>query len=174
MLFCEAEGHTEQGVIRQSCSDPARSEALCTLESHRAETGRSLRCPMRKHGRSRKGPNRNPAVYVAEKLDAPVLPEKPSNKGPSPCGDGGRKGGNQGKHRHFPRGPSAEPDQLSVDGLEGVRKAASRSKGMQFTALLHHITLQLLAQSFYALRREGVVGMDGMSWREYEEIFSWR
>ncbi|WP_225924431.1 hypothetical protein [Pseudomonas khavaziana] len=45
---------------------------------------------------------------------------------------------------------------------------------MQFTALLHHITLQLLAQSFYALRREGVVGMDGMSWREYEEIFSWR
>lgn len=39
---------------------------------------------------------------------------------------------------------------------------------MQFTALLH-ITPQLLAQSFYALRRDAAAGVDGMSWREYEE-----
>jgi hypothetical protein len=54
-------------------------------------------------------------------------------------------------------------------GLDGVREAARRNKGMQFTALLHHITPQLLAQSFYALRRDAAVGVDGMSWREYEE-----
>jgi hypothetical protein len=54
-------------------------------------------------------------------------------------------------------------------GLEGVREASRRNKGMQFTALLHHITPQLLAQSFYALRRDAAVGVDGMSWREYEE-----
>jgi retron-type reverse transcriptase len=35
--------------------------------------------------------------------------------------------------------------------------------------LLHHITPQLLAQSFYALRRDAAVDVDGMSWREYEE-----
>ena len=40
---------------------------------------------------------------------------------------------------------------------------------MQFTALRHHITPQLLTQSFYALRRDAAVGADGMSWREYEE-----
>lgn len=40
---------------------------------------------------------------------------------------------------------------------------------MQFTALLHHITPQLLTQSLYALRRDAAVGVDGMSWREYEE-----
>ncbi|WP_407681351.1 hypothetical protein [Pseudomonas bohemica] len=40
---------------------------------------------------------------------------------------------------------------------------------MQFTALLHHITPQLLAQSFYALRRDAAVGVDGMSWLDYEE-----
>jgi len=33
MLLSEAEGNTEHGVIRQSCSDPARSEALCTSGS---------------------------------------------------------------------------------------------------------------------------------------------
>ncbi|MCM2376855.1 hypothetical protein [Pseudomonas marginalis] len=40
---------------------------------------------------------------------------------------------------------------------------------MQFTALLHHITPQLLVQSFYALRRDAAVGVDGMSWRGYEQ-----
>lgn len=40
---------------------------------------------------------------------------------------------------------------------------------MQFTALLHHVTPQLLTQSFYSLRRDAAVGVDGMSWREYEE-----
>ncbi|WP_236442534.1 reverse transcriptase domain-containing protein [Pseudomonas syringae] len=40
---------------------------------------------------------------------------------------------------------------------------------MQFTALLHHITPQLLTQSFYALRCDAAVGVDGLSWLEYEE-----
>lgn len=50
-----------------------------------------------------------------------------------------------------------------------VREAARSNKGMQFMAFPHHITPQLLAQSFYALRRDAAVGVDGMSWREYEE-----
>lgn len=33
MLLSEAEGNTEHGVLRQSCSDPARSETLCTSGS---------------------------------------------------------------------------------------------------------------------------------------------
>jgi hypothetical protein len=40
---------------------------------------------------------------------------------------------------------------------------------MQFTALLYHITPQLLAKSFYALCRDSAVGVDSMLWREYEE-----
>lgn len=33
MLLSEAEGNTGHRVIHQSCSDPARSETLCTLGS---------------------------------------------------------------------------------------------------------------------------------------------
>ncbi|MGY3323905.1 hypothetical protein ACVWXD_002761 [Pseudomonas sp. TE3911] len=43
-------------------------------------------------------------------------------------------------------------------GLEGVGEAARRNKGMQFMALLHRITPKLLAQSFYALRRDPSAG----------------
>ena len=43
---------------------------------------------------------------------------------------------------------------------------------MEFRALLPQITTQLLAQSFYALRRDAAAGVDGMSWRDDEEGLS--
>ena len=39
---------------------------------------------------------------------------------------------------------------------------------MRFTALLHHVTVDLLRDSFYALKREAAPGVDGMTWQEYE------
>ena len=39
---------------------------------------------------------------------------------------------------------------------------------MQFTALLHHLTVGLLRESFYALKRKAAPGVDGVTWREYE------
>ena len=53
-------------------------------------------------------------------------------------------------------------------GLAGVRKAARERKGMQFTALLHHLTVGLLREGFYALKRRAAPGVDGVTWEEYE------
>jgi RNA-directed DNA polymerase len=39
-------------------------------------------------------------------------------------------------------------------GLNGVRKAAKESKEQRFTALLHHLSIELLRESFYALQRK--------------------
>jgi hypothetical protein len=53
-------------------------------------------------------------------------------------------------------------------GLAGVRKAARESKKMKFTALLHHLTVDLLRESFYSLKRKAAPGVDGVTWQEYE------
>jgi hypothetical protein len=53
-------------------------------------------------------------------------------------------------------------------GLERVRTAAREHKGMKFTALLHHMTIDLLRESFYALKRKAAPGVDGVTWYEYE------
>ncbi len=53
-------------------------------------------------------------------------------------------------------------------GLAGVRQAARERKGERFTALLHHLTPELLRASFYALKREVAAGVDGVRWKEYE------
>ena len=53
-------------------------------------------------------------------------------------------------------------------GLAGVRKAARENKEMKFTALLHHLTVDLLRESFYSLQRKAAPGVDGVTWQEYE------
>jgi group II intron reverse transcriptase/maturase len=49
-----------------------------------------------------------------------------------------------------------------------VREAAKKDKRLQFTALLHHVSVPLLVESFFALKREAAPGVDGMTWQEYE------
>jgi RNA-directed DNA polymerase len=53
-------------------------------------------------------------------------------------------------------------------GLAGVRKAARDNREMRFTALLHHVTVDLLRNSFCSLKRKAAPGVDGMTWQEYE------
>jgi hypothetical protein len=37
---------------------------------------------------------------------------------------------------------------------------------MRFTALLHHVNMELLRSSYYGLKRQGA-GVTGMTWQEY-------
>jgi hypothetical protein len=53
-------------------------------------------------------------------------------------------------------------------GLSGVRQAAKARKQERFTALLHHVTVDLLRDSFYALKRKAAPGVDGVTWQGYE------
>jgi group II intron reverse transcriptase/maturase len=53
-------------------------------------------------------------------------------------------------------------------GLNGVRQAARGRKQERFTALLHHLNVGLLRDSFYALKRQASSGIDGVTWKEYE------
>ena len=63
---------------------------------------------------------------------------------------------------------STQSEARVSQGLAGVRKAAKERKGMQFTALLHHLTVELLREGFYALKRKAAPGEDGVTWDEYE------
>ena len=52
-------------------------------------------------------------------------------------------------------------------GLVRVREAAKKDRKIRFTALLHHVTVDLLRDSFYALKRKAAPGVDGVTWEEY-------
>src|SRR5262249_34283940 len=64
--------------------------------------------------------------------------------------------------------PSTQSGKSMSQGLCGVREAASVKKQERFTALLHHLSISLLRDSFHALKRQASPGVDGVTWQEYE------
>jgi len=52
-------------------------------------------------------------------------------------------------------------------GLERVREAAKKDGKQKFTALLHHVTVDLLRDSYYSLKKQAAPGVDGVTWEEY-------
>jgi hypothetical protein len=55
---------------------------------------------------------------------------------------------------------STQSGERVSQGLAGVRKAARENKEMRFTALLHHLTVDLLRESFYSLKRKAAPGVE--------------
>jgi len=54
-------------------------------------------------------------------------------------------------------------------GLDRVRQAAKGDKGLRFTALLHHVNVDLLRSSYDSLKKQAAAGVDGVTWEEYGE-----
>jgi group II intron reverse transcriptase/maturase len=52
-------------------------------------------------------------------------------------------------------------------GLARVREAAKKDGKLKFTALLHHVSIDLLRESYYSLKKQAAPGVDGMTWQEY-------
>ena len=53
--------------------------------------------------------------------------------------------------------------------LEHIRQAARQRKKEKFTALLHHISTDLLDEAFLELREDAAPGVDGLTWTDYEQ-----
>jgi retron-type reverse transcriptase len=51
--------------------------------------------------------------------------------------------------------------------LGRIRQAARQRKKERFTALYHHINIELLRDAFFALKREAAPGVDGLTWQGY-------
>src|SRR6266498_592418 len=53
--------------------------------------------------------------------------------------------------------------------LERIRQAARQRKKERFTALLNHISIDLLAEAFGELKADAAPGVDELTWRDYEQ-----
>ena len=64
---------------------------------------------------------------------------------------------------------STPSEQTVLTGLERVGRTAKEDKQVRFTALLHHLTVELLWESFRGLKRKAAPGVDGLTWKQYEQ-----
>jgi len=56
-----------------------------------------------------------------------------------------------------------------LNGLDRIREAAERDRNLRFTNLMHHLTAELLRESYGALKRTAAAGVDDVTWQEYGE-----
>ncbi len=103
-----------------------------------------------------------------EKSDSVVVAAKPANKAGQPAAEWaeprtGTKGNTEQPHTRR----TQSRDSVS-QGLDRVRNAARQRKKEKFTTLLHHVSVDLLRESFLALKRRAAPGVDGVTWEDYE------
>jgi RNA-directed DNA polymerase len=134
------------------------------------ENRESSETPAAKPGRrtAGKGSGHTARMHVSEESDSGTVPMNHSNKDGKPSAESA-----EGRPliKENTRQPNTYPTQSGKhvsQGLAGVRQAARGNKEMKFTALLHHLTIELLRESFYALKRKAAPGVDGVTWQEYE------
>src|SRR5258708_27424927 len=108
-------------------------------------------------------------MHEPEKSDPSTVATKPAN---NPEGLGAesverREGaeGNTSKDRM-----RRTPSRVNMfSGLERVRERAKAEKKERFTALLHHVDVDLLRTSYSRLKRDAAPGVDGITWGQYEQ-----
>ena len=103
-----------------------------------------------------------------EKSDSAIRAMKPANKAGQPAAErveqrAGTKGNTGQPHTRRTQGRGSVSQ-----GLDRVRHVARQRKKEKFTALLHHVTVDRLRESFLALKRKAAPGVDGVTWQDYE------
>jgi group II intron reverse transcriptase/maturase len=109
-------------------------------------------------------------MHDREKSDSAIVAVKPTNKAGTsvvaaaepvePRAETKRNAEEQSTYRTLGR------ERVS-HALDRVRKAARQRKKGKFTALLHHLSIDLLGEAFFALKRDAAPGVDNLTWRTY-------
>jgi RNA-directed DNA polymerase len=107
-------------------------------------------------------------MHASEESDSGAVPMNHLNKDGRPLAEGEEGRPLIKENTHQSSTHSTQSEARVSQGLAGVRKAARERKEMKFTALLHHLSVNLLQDSFYALKRKAAPGVDGITWQEYE------
>src|SRR5208283_4962263 len=119
-------------------------------------------------GRSEKAESRKSDMHAAEESDRGVVPVKQPNKEAFASAEV-VEGSLRTKENQVQSHTSPTQSGAGVfPGLDRVRQAARERRQERFTNLLHHVSVDLLRQSFFALKRKAAPGVDGVRWQEYE------
>jgi hypothetical protein len=138
------------GRYRESSAGPASSKTPGTSRNflhENRETSEMSERPQRAD-REAKARRHTASVYVSEASDHVRVPRNPSNKDGHPSAERGEgsawtKENARPSHMH----PTQRGARVS-QGLARVRTAARERRQEPFTALLHHLTIDLLRDSF--------------------------
>src|SRR6266508_614473 len=99
------------------------------------------------------------------KSDSAIVAGKPTNKAErsaaEPAEPRAEAKGNCEPAKH---GPGAGSGISVSQALERIRKVARERKEEKFTALFHHLSIDLFEEAFFQLKEDAAPGVDGLTW----------
>ena len=117
-------------------------------------------------------------MHGHEKSDSAIVAAKPANKVAYPMAEQSAEGTAAAEPVEPRAGTKGNADQQSTcraqnrisveQALERIRKVAKGRRKERFTALFHHISTELLEQSFLKLKEDAAPGVDRLTWKDYE------
>src|ERR1700726_4411084 len=124
--------------------------------------------PERERGRSAKAQSHKAGAHALEESDRTILSMNQTNKEERSSAEPGEKRVRAKENIVQPNTHPTQSGERVSQGLGGVREVAKKRRQERFTALLHHVSVDLLRVSYYALKRQAAPGVDGVRWEEYE------
>lgn len=107
-------------------------------------------------------------MHGMEKSDWPIVPKKPANKA-------GQTAAELVEGRGWTKGNAELQSMVRTQSREAVsqaqariREAVNRNGTERLTALLHHISIDVLRGAFFALKKRAAAGVDELTWADYE------
>ena len=108
-----------------------------------------------------------PMMHGRGKSDPAIVAVKPANEAERSASEPvERRAGAKGNASQQSTGRAQNRESVS-QALERIRQAAKERRTERFTALLHHVSPELLAEAFDELRQDAAAGADGTTWRTY-------
>src|SRR6202008_870794 len=107
-------------------------------------------------------------MHGPEKSDPAIVAMKPANKAEQSAAESvERRAGTKGNADQQSTRRTQSRENVS-QALERIRKVARERKKERFTALLHHINIDLLEEAFFELKKNAAPGVDRLTWKDYE------
>lgn len=108
-------------------------------------------------------------MHGSEKSDLFKVPKKPANKAGRSAAEP-VEGRNRTKGKAELQSTVRTQSRVAVSQAQGrLREAVNRNKIEKLTALLHHMTVDVLRGGFLSLKRTAAVGVDAVTWDAYAE-----
>jgi RNA-directed DNA polymerase len=163
-----SEGNTEAGDKREHVDGPAESKTPCTQRNFMCENRETPLLPAGSSaGRKENAMSDKSLTHGSGESYCGVVPARQPNKGEETPAEAVEERP-QAKENTPEPNPRRTPSRESgPNGLGRVREAAKQDQKLRFTALLHHVSIDLLRESYYSLKRKAAPGVDGMTWQEY-------
>src|SRR5260221_14613556 len=124
--------------------------------------------PERERGRSAKARSQEGDGQALEEAGRTIPSMNQANKEERSSAEPGEKRVRAKENIVQPNTIPTQSGERVSQGLSGVREAAKKRRQERFTTLLHHVNVDLLRDSYYALKRQAAPGGDGVTWQEDE------